>query len=127
MEEELAAYRFNPDSKRDLVNYLSVIPMTARRAISLSQLPQSDLDLLRMVHAAFSDWRRPYEVSCILRGFPWDFFRACRGLSAPPNAYRGERCGILGRVAGAHDRVYLITKALEVPSFRVLENSWRKS
>jgi serine/threonine protein kinase len=60
VEAELAAYALTPDTKRDLVNYLSAIPMTARRAISrpddggmpttlLSQLPRTFLDLLPFV------------------------------------------------------------------------------
>src|SRR5215813_4138259 len=57
---EIDRYRFNADTKGELINYLSVIPMTSRRAIThpndggkpatmLSQLPRSETDLLRFV------------------------------------------------------------------------------
>lgn len=59
-EEELHNRGFSADQERELVSYLSAIPMTARRAISrpndggapttlLTQLPQSYADLLRFV------------------------------------------------------------------------------
>lgn len=60
VEEALTPYRFGQEVKADLVNYLSAIPMTARRAISrpndggkpttlLSQLPRNHTDLLRFM------------------------------------------------------------------------------